>query len=377
MASNFKRVLKSDAEIALPAVNNNNIKGGSRGRSSTFTRRPGRQKLTGLFANGTWHCDCDCDPRLPAEHFQVKKDSANKGRWFYTCQNGEGRKCGFFLWDDDAKPREAAAVLSNSRNEPRSEPDKPSFPVHQSLQTMQSSSNSNPTLSQCRGVSKRTFLDTGLEDDGDDHDSFPWSLSSHEEAELLNVPETPHKAAKFDALATPATSVNRKLPWSDTCAQLPSAISAKATPSRHSDLPQVLTPSISKSAVAQYGALTPQVTPSPLRFRDSSVNASSPRSTLTADVLAALDNSTVTLPAEFASQLRDVLTRHELRIEGIVKGREITRLALKAREAKIIELQATVISLEAERDVDHAHVNRLEWEKDMLARGRDFDSVCD
>ncbi|KAI5212551.1 hypothetical protein E4T38_00319 [Aureobasidium subglaciale] len=353
MASKYRRVLNSDAEMASPAVNNNNVKGGSRGRGSTFTRRPGRQKLTGLFANGIWHCDC---------------------RWFYTCQNGEGRRCGFFLWDDDAKPREAAAVLSNSRNEPRSEPHKPTSPVHHPFQTMQSSSDSNPTSSQSKGVSKRTFLDAGLEDDGHDHDSFPWSLSSHEEADLMNAPETPRKAVKFDALATPATSVNRKLPWLDTRAKSPAATSAKATPSRHFDLPQVLTPSISKLSVAQHAALTPQVTPSPLRFRNPSAHASSPRFTLTADVFAALDDTSFNLPAESTSKLRDILTRQELRIEGIIKGREITRLALKAREAKIVELQATVVSLEAERDVDHAHVKRLEWEKDMLARGQDFDT---
>jgi hypothetical protein len=44
-----------------------------------FKRRPGRQKPPGLFADGIWHCDCDCSPRLPAEHFVVKKESPNKG----------------------------------------------------------------------------------------------------------------------------------------------------------------------------------------------------------------------------------------------------------------------------------------------------------
>jgi hypothetical protein len=52
----------------------------SRGsRRAMFTRRPGRQKLPGLFSDGIWHCDCDLSPRLPAEHFVVKKESPNKG----------------------------------------------------------------------------------------------------------------------------------------------------------------------------------------------------------------------------------------------------------------------------------------------------------
>ncbi|THX24488.1 hypothetical protein D6C77_07970 [Aureobasidium pullulans] len=371
MTTMFKRVPKVDTATTLPATNNGSSNsGGVRGRGSTFTRRPGRQKLTGLFAHGIWHCDCDCEPRLPAEHFQVKKESANKGRWFYTCQNGEGRRCGFFLWDDDAKPREAAAVLSNSRTEPRTTPNKPLSPVHQSPQTTQSSTS---TLSHPSSALKRPLSDTGF-DDADDHDSFPWSLSGQEKAEILNVPETPRKAVKFDALATPATSVHRKLPWLDNSANLPSAISARRTPSKDTALPGLTTPSHSRLAAVQQGALTPQVTPSPLRFRDSSADASSPRSTLTADVLAAFDTAEVTLPGELSSKLRDVLTRHELRTQGVIKGREITRLALKARDAKIVELQATIASLEAEREVDQARVRSLEWEKEFLAKGQEFDT---
>jgi len=87
----------------------------------------------GRFDNGIWLCDCN--PRLPAEHFQVKKESPNKGKWFYTCQRGSMNRpknqdhlhiplskeqgCKFFLWDEDAKPREEAAVLMGARSEPR------------------------------------------------------------------------------------------------------------------------------------------------------------------------------------------------------------------------------------------------------------------
>ncbi|KAI4748230.1 hypothetical protein E4T50_01442 [Aureobasidium sp. EXF-12298] len=276
----------------------------------------------------------------------------SKGRWFYTCQNGEGRKCGMFLWDDDARPREAAALLNNSRTEPTSTPAKPLSPAHPSPQKMQSSPNSTSTLSNPSSTLKRPFSEAGLDDKTDaDHDSFPWSLSGQEEAEVLDAPETPRKAVKFDGLTTPATSAHRKLPWLDHSAQSSSTLSAKASLPKHSGSPRLFTPSTSKLVVAQQGALTPQVTPSPLRFRDP-----------------------VTLPANLTSKLREVLTRHELRIQGVVKGREITRLALKAREAKVVELQATIASLEAERNVDHARIETLEWEKDMLARDQNLDT---
>ncbi|KAG9615323.1 hypothetical protein KCU82_g23955, partial [Aureobasidium melanogenum] len=252
------------------------------------------------------------------------------GRWFYTCQNGEGRRCGFFMWNEDAHPREAAALLNNSTTEPKNSPDKPLSPVHPSSQTMQSSSTTTSTLSQ-PNAAKRPFSDTGLDDADTDHDSFPWSLSGQEEAELLAAPETPRKAVKFDGLATPATSTHRRLPWLDQSAQSPSTIAAKATPSKPSPLPQHLTSS--KLVVAQHSALTPQVTPSPSRFHDPSGDTSSFRSTLNQDVFAVLSDSSVTLPANLTAKLRDVLTRHELRTQGVIKGREITRLALKARDA--------------------------------------------
>jgi hypothetical protein len=277
-----------------------------------------------------------------------------------------------FLWDDDARPREAAALLNNSRSEPRSTPVKPTPLVHPS-QEMQSSPNSTSTLSHPSSTLKRPFSDAGLDDIADvDHDSFPWSLSGQEEAVLLDTPETPRKAVRLDGLTTPATSAHRKLPWLDHPAQSSSSLSAKASVSKQPLLPRTFTPSKSNLPVAQHNSLTPQVTPSPSRFYDPS--ADSPRSALTVDVFAALDDSNATLPAVLTSSLRDVLTRHELRIQGVVKGREITRLALKARDAKVVELQATIASLEAEKKVDHARIEKLEWERGMLNKSEEFDT---
>jgi hypothetical protein len=66
---------KTDAPTTSLTANNSN----RGGRCGMFTRRPGRQKLAGLFADGTWHCDCDYSPRLPAQRFRVVKESPNKG----------------------------------------------------------------------------------------------------------------------------------------------------------------------------------------------------------------------------------------------------------------------------------------------------------
>ena len=107
--------------------------------------------------NGSWLCDC-APTRLPAEHFKVKKEGKNQGRWFYTCQQAEPQRCGFFLWDDDAKPREEAAVLANSRNEPVT----PSRPANYGQ-------DSSPTpAKQANTGTKRTARQAYLDDDDDD-----------------------------------------------------------------------------------------------------------------------------------------------------------------------------------------------------------------
>ncbi|KAK9370379.1 hypothetical protein V1509DRAFT_617593 [Lipomyces kononenkoae] len=56
----------------------------------------------GLYEDGVWKCNCV--PRRQAAYRLVKKDGRNKGRFFYGCATG---KCKFFLWEEDALPREA------------------------------------------------------------------------------------------------------------------------------------------------------------------------------------------------------------------------------------------------------------------------------
>lgn len=54
--------------------------------------------------------------------FQVRRESKNKGRWFYTCQKdrtkgaaGHPDKCDFFLWAEDARLREEGALFGRRR----------------------------------------------------------------------------------------------------------------------------------------------------------------------------------------------------------------------------------------------------------------------
>ncbi|KAK9246511.1 hypothetical protein V1506DRAFT_534894 [Lipomyces tetrasporus] len=64
----------------------------------------GSSRYAGLYQGGVWKCDCTWHPQ--AAYREVKKEGRNKGRFFYSCATG---KCKFFLWEDDARPREGYA----------------------------------------------------------------------------------------------------------------------------------------------------------------------------------------------------------------------------------------------------------------------------
>ena len=55
---------------------------------------------------------------------------------------------------------------------------------------------------------------------------------------------------------------------------------------------------------------------------------------------------------ETRSILKELLSKHAMKISGIAKGRDITRIALKAKDAKIAELQQKITALETEREMD-------------------------
>ncbi|KAJ4397226.1 hypothetical protein N0V93_001450 [Gnomoniopsis smithogilvyi] len=82
-----------------------------RGGSARNKAQPFTPRKKGLFEDGQWLCDC----RKPALFLLVKKDGPNKGKHFYTCDT---KKCSFFLWESDAKPREREALMThNCRSE--------------------------------------------------------------------------------------------------------------------------------------------------------------------------------------------------------------------------------------------------------------------
>lgn len=75
------------------------------------------------------------------------------------------------------------------------------------------------------------------------------------------------------------------------------------------------------------------------------------------DVLRILEG--VKLSNEMEQKLVELLNKHDLRTQGIAKGRDVTRLALGSKERKIAELEARIAGLEGERETNKAVIAHL------------------
>lgn len=67
----------------------------------------------------------------------------------------------------------------------------------------------------------------------------------------------------------------------------------------------------------------------------------------------------INLSAHVEKDLVELLNQHHLRTQGIIKGRDITRVAVAAKDAKIAELQARIATLEAERETNRTVISLL------------------
>ena len=330
--------------------------GRGRGRNRGGGLIHGNRQPRGLFADGTWHCDCA--PRLPAEHFRVKKEGPNKGRWFYTCQKNQDERCGFFLWSEDAHPREEAAVLSNRRTEPN--PGNENLKAARGKEQMQ-------LYDDDETARKRSRKDAEIETA--EHNDYRWDTSDSLGNESPVLAHTPQKAQKIGAYATPATSVKRKLPWLGENPMTPVRSSAAnsaldvSTPSKYA--PQICTlrgAPDPETPDALYTPLASVQTPSPpTRHKDAFSNPTEGDDTLTSEVMVCLGSSSKQIPADVLSKVRSIVARHDIRAQGVRKGRDISRLALKAKDARITELQARIASLEAAREVEKGVEKMKKW----------------
>ncbi|KAM3415517.1 hypothetical protein BST61_g9038 [Cercospora zeina] len=323
-----------------------------RGGGGSSTRGIGRSpRLKGLF-DKLWYCDCT--PRLPAEQFTVKKQGKNHGRRFYTCQQVQDKRCGFFIWSDEAQAREA----HNSRNEDYSNVQE-GWNAGRPRVHFAETPNQPPSAISHAG-SKRNAHDAGLAED--DYDEG-WNLTGAEEAQLaeaadesvLRTPQKPRLDGPSAAgvYATPNSETKRsprKLPWLQE--------EEPVTPKKG------IIDYFKKTPEKQISLSTPGETPAQQQQqqrRDDSteIEPSSPlpssfsqraierEVTLSEEVLQEIES--LALPPDKMATLKRILKKHEARAEGFRKGRDISRSALKAKEKLLQAASDKIQSLQVER----------------------------
>ena len=307
----------------------------------------------------------------------------------YTCQKGQPKRCDFFLWDDEAKSREAAAVINNSRTELIRSPQTPSKPSPYGLVTPQTSSRLrdgspapntpgtpsktyNTPSSSARGIETQGTTTQGS--DSAEEEFYDWPASDDDELSNfadqasngppMPPPETPRKAIKADIQSTPGKRRYDEMAASDGDA-LKVTFQTPATGTEVADIfttPTAITPG--KGLFASGTLPSPVETPTPVRYKDIPPTQ---ESELASEVLSVLQNHNVSIPSEARETLRSICNKHVLYTRGIIKGRDVSRAMVKSKDKRMMELQGEIEGLKAERETNRAVIRHLR--RDTAVRG--------
>ncbi|KAK3177445.1 hypothetical protein K4F52_009777 [Lecanicillium sp. MT-2017a] len=286
-----------------------------------------RKRLDGLWDNNQWWCNCE--PRRKAAFRQVKKESKNKGRFFFTCAST--RQCDFFLWQDLANIRQpgsgtpAAAAQNNAASS--------SSPQQQQTRAARSPSTASTQTLEPSTPSKRRRTD-----DSPENDLFS-DLGSDDEQQL---------AAMTDRSVSQAAGRKQDVFTSSSFPQTPT--NGHRSIDAASGLP---TPSVARTlfpTTAEKGAATtPTTTTASSSLADtpssSSGGGGSVEDNTQTQVMQLLRGTTLS-DDDVLGKVQALLATSERKMQGLVRGRDAVRVALRDKDVRIAELQERVTDLE-------------------------------
>ena len=157
-------------------------------------------------------------------------------------------------------------------------------------------------------------------------------------------PETPRKAIKTDTLASPGKRRYDEVAQTTTTPDKDDVFTTPSTGLR------------GRALFSTAGLLSPAITPSkphdkaPLSPEDSE---------LAFEILDNLRDMHVDLNMEAVTVVKMIGTRYAMKMQGVARGRDISRQVIKNKEAKIVELQGKIAGLEAERETNRAVIRHL------------------
>lgn len=268
----------------------------------------------------------------------------------YTCQRPQTQRCGFFLWTTDAEAREKLVVLANSRSEPDTltkTPSKPSQYENGLPTPVTNRKNDGAAWKFQTQTPSKSAKARMMEEDSDTYD---WDSTLDEGLDsFLDRPRQPDFGQDLPRKAprTPTRTSPRKRKLSDFAYDgnaSTSLGSGTCTPqaSQHSGSQVRIPPSAEVS-----------LTPTPSRYTNAlSVDSGSDISEFAGQALKLLESHNVVLPRRAQNELVSLLNTHDLKTKGIIRGRDISRVALKKKDEVIKGLNERVQNLESQRELD-------------------------
>jgi hypothetical protein len=191
---------------------------------------------------------------------------------------------------------------------------------------------------------------------GNDESDFDWSASNDKalvevaHTTAMALPETPRKTPRTSHFTSPGKRNHPEI-WEGS--------SNSATLGPNEDV--FNTPRSSQDAS---GLPSPVV--SPMRGKPQGIVPAP--ANLAAVALRILQGSN--LSHEIEQELIDLLNKHDLRMQGIAKGRDITRTALGNKEKRIVQLEARIAGLEAERETSNTIIAHLKRDMTQTSSSR-------
>jgi polyhydroxyalkanoate synthesis regulator phasin len=243
------------------------------------------------------------------------------------------------------------AVVNNTRSE------------QDQLRTPTEAARDKRTVEGHSAASNKFMADLAKADE-DEYGSF--SLPEEMEREMAKVaeqaemrsPETPRKASNTSYLATPGSKRKRDEDTLPTPVTGASKVAVTYNNAMNDDDVFATPSSKAKGGMwgghDRFGFRSPSATPSHYQEPAEAAEDHGERSQQSYDIYDDVMNllKDQHIDQETTSSLQELLNKHALKISGIAKGRDITRLALKAKDGKIAELQQKIAALEAEREMD-------------------------
>ncbi|VUC27149.1 unnamed protein product [Clonostachys rosea] len=318
----------------------------------------------------------NCKPRRrEASRRKVKKDSANKGSFYYTCIL-DSHPCGFYLWENKAKdraettlqPEEAEEQLFLEKPKPETQKQLTSFfqvtpgrrPAEDGVRAMET---------PCPSTSKRKR--DAFETDEDQESVY--GMDSEEDEELIALADqtvsssvkgkgkekavaSQSRATRRDPYVTPATprtvDVLGGLPTPSVTRTLFQSESNK----RHKTVsfeesPELQTPSTCTTATVAAPTPSSPTQPATPRTPGSAIPD------VSEEVMPLLQEQNITPDA--LKSLREVLTKSARKTKGIAAGRDFLRSELSEKDNKIVRLQERVAAVENKNKLHNRQVTNI------------------